>query len=111
MPLAEQEAEVETGGKREAGARLTGDMFCADSVVLRGERSVTVYGCRKILRYRADRICLSLGKRRLSIEGEGLICLSFSAGAVAMEGRIFCVRCCKQACEKCPFEQETEGKE
>ncbi|MBQ9773233.1 MAG: YabP/YqfC family sporulation protein [Clostridia bacterium] len=89
--------------KRRASERLMGDMLCADSVVLRGDRGVTAYGCRRILHYAADRICLSLGKRKLSVTGEGLICLSFSAGTVAMEGRVCGVHYCADVCEKCPF--------
>ncbi len=82
-----------------------GDMFRADSIVLRGERAATVYGCRKILRYAKTRVCLSLGKRRVCVEGNGLICTSFSAGTVTVEGSISGVRYCAASCVSCPREE------
>jgi len=56
--------------------------------VLRGQRSVTVYGCKKILLYSPCEIRLCVEKKELSILGEALICTCFSAGSVTVEGRI-----------------------
>ena len=57
-----------------------------NTVVLQGEREVTVYGCRRILQYSPKEIRLSLGKRALSVSGERLFCPSFSAGTVTVQG-------------------------
>lgn len=86
--------------------RLAGDILRADSIVLRGERSATVYGCRKILRYAKERICLSLGKRRVCVRGEELICTAFSAGTVTVEGRITGVAYCTVSCSACTIKEE-----
>ncbi len=99
---------MESGEKKRTHVmRFTGDMFRADSIVLRGERTATVYGCRQILRYAKECVCLSLGKRRACVEGEGLICTSFSAGTVTVEGRIAGVHYCKASCAgACPQREE-----
>ena len=55
---------------------------------LSGQNELTVRGCRKILSYGAERICLSLGKTVLFIEGEGLLCTVFEAGSVTVQGWI-----------------------
>ncbi len=57
-------------------------------VVWRGQTNVTVYGCRRILLYTPRRICLLVGKRPLSVLGQGLICSAFCAGAVTVRGEI-----------------------
>lgn len=59
-----------------------------DLVVLRGQRSACVYGCRKILQYSPERICLQSGKRVVELVGKGMICTSFSGGAASVKGRI-----------------------
>ena len=68
------------------GARAEG---AKNTVVMQGEREVTVYGCRRILQYSPKEIRLSLGKRALSVIGDRLFCPSFSAGTVTVQG---CVR-------------------
>ena len=60
----------------------------SDTLILRGDSRVIVYGCRRILQYAPERICLRVGKRKLFIVGRGLICASFSGGAVTLTGRI-----------------------
>ena len=57
-------------------------------VVMRGQNSVTVYGCRRILLYSPCEIRLRVGRRALSVMGEGLFCTCFSAGSVTVEGQI-----------------------
>lgn len=59
-----------------------------ETVVLHGGRSVTVYGCRKILQYSPIEIRISLGKVDLSIEGNALYCDSFGAGCVTVCGSV-----------------------
>ena len=82
--------------------------FCADSVVLHGDSGITVYGCRKILRYHPDCICLLAEKRQVRIEGEGLVCTAFSAGSVECVGRLAGVSFCKEACAQCQRGREGE---
>ncbi|MBQ9784531.1 MAG: YabP/YqfC family sporulation protein [Clostridia bacterium] len=84
--------------KRAHVKHFGGDTFRADSIVLRGEKTATVYGCRRILRYGRERVCLLQAKRRVCVSGEGLICTSFSAGTVTLEGRIAGVRYCTASC-------------
>ena len=60
----------------------------SDTLILRGDSRAIVYGCRRILQYAPERICLRVGKRKLFILGRGLICASFSGGAVTLAGRI-----------------------
>ena len=62
-----------------------------EMVVLRRE-GATVYACRRILRYSPEEICLQVGKRVISLLGEGLFCVSFSGGTVSVSGRISSVR-------------------
>ena len=57
--------------------------------VLRGQRSVTVYGCKKILLYSPCEIRLCVEKKELSVLGEHLFCTCFSAGSVTVQGKIF----------------------
>ncbi len=55
---------------------------------LSGQETLKVHGCCRILTYGEDRICLSLGKRVLAIEGKGLLCTAFEAGSVTVEGYV-----------------------
>lgn len=60
----------------------------SSTVVLRGRRGATVYGCRKILLYTPSKITFRLCKEVLSVCGEGLYCTAFSSGTVSLEGKI-----------------------
>lgn len=99
--------------KRGAAKRRKGnarDLLCGDSAVLRADRSVTVYGCRKILYYGRESVCLDVGKRRLRVMGEELICTAFTAGTASVEGRIGGVLYCGFCCDKtCPVRTEVEA--
>ena len=90
-------ASKEARGRRGV-CRAVAPMLCADSVVMRENTQATVYGCRRILRYEEERICLHIGKRSVCICGEDLVCTSFSAGAVTVEGWIDAVRFCNSDC-------------
>ena len=57
-------------------------------VVWRGQTTVTVYGCRRILLYTPTRICVLSGRYPLAIFGEKLICSAFCGGAVTVQGKI-----------------------
>ena len=81
------------------------DLFCSDTAVLRGTRGVSVYGCQRILHYAPERICLSIGKHRLSVRGEGLLCTAFNAGCVSIEGEVQGILYCKDACRGCAEEE------
>ena len=59
-----------------------------ETVIVRGQRCATVYGCRKILLYSPREIRLCMGRRVLCVQGEGLLCTCFSAGSVTLEGKI-----------------------
>ena len=70
-------------------ARYASDaMPTRDTVVLCGQRSVTVYSCQKILFYSPCEIRLLVAKRALSVLGERLYCSSFTGGTVTVEGKI-----------------------
>ena len=60
----------------------------SDTVILRGQSDAAVYGCKKILLYSPQRICLGARKRMIILSGEGMICSSFSGGTVTVKGRI-----------------------
>lgn len=57
-------------------------------ISLSGQNELVVRGCKKILSYGEERIELSLGKLRLAIKGEGLLCSAFGGGAVTVVGKI-----------------------
>lgn len=87
------------GSEKKWGIKRTlAPMLCADSVVLRDDTGAVVYGCRRILCYEEDRICLGVARRCVCVRGKGLICTSFSAGAVTIEGIIGSVRFCPADC-------------
>ena len=85
------------------------DLFCADSILLRGSHSAVLYGCGKILYYGKERICFSMGGRSASVLGEGLCCTVFSPSGVTVEGSITGVCYCNSDCSKCPFVLREEG--
>jgi len=60
-----------------------------ETVILRGRRGVTVYGCRRILSYSPCEIKLSLGRVSVVVTGKELYCSSFSAGTVSVEGKVY----------------------
>ena len=53
-----------------------------------GRGELSVRGCRRIVHYAPERICLDLGKEVLRVEGRGLLCASFGAGEVRVVGEI-----------------------
>ncbi|MBE6693254.1 MAG: hypothetical protein E7589_00615 [Ruminococcaceae bacterium] len=55
---------------------------------LRGRHSLTVHGCKKIEEYTSNCIRLSVKKSMLCVRGCDLVCISYLAGAVGIEGRI-----------------------
>lgn len=59
--------------------------FCG-TVVLKGRKKLTVYGCCKILSYTPEKIGFFLPEGNLTVTGRGMVCVSFSAGVVTVEG-------------------------
>lgn len=93
------------------GMKIGSDLFSRDTLVLRGETAAVVYGCKRILLYEKDRICLSLGNRQITLMGEDLICTSFTAGSVTVEGVIHGTSYCTDQClGKCRKGGEVEEK-
>lgn len=68
---------------------IPSDILCGGiRVEIRGRNSLTVHGCRKILTYCPCKIQLKMRDCVLSVTGERLICSSYLAGAVGIDGRI-----------------------
>ena len=86
------------------------DLFCADSILLRGEHSAVLYGCGKILFYGRERICFSLKGRAVSIFGEELCCTVFSPSGLTVEGKIKGACYCNSDCNgECSLVMRGEG--
>ena len=58
------------------------------SLELCGTGELTVRGCKRILSYAEQQILLQLPSHTLLVEGEGLLCSAFCAGAVTVSGEI-----------------------
>ena len=57
-------------------------------LTLSGKGELTLCGCRAILAYSAEEVCLSLGRLCLRVGGDGLLCTAFGAGSVTVAGHI-----------------------
>ena len=57
-------------------------------IEIRGRNSITVRGCRKIVRYSTEVIVLKMKCELIEIRGKRLTCLTYLSGAVAVEGLI-----------------------
>lgn len=57
-------------------------------LVLRGRSTLTVHGCRRILDFTPEKVCLAMPEATLVIRGCRLICTAYLAGAVGIEGWI-----------------------
>ncbi len=55
---------------------------------MRGRNTLTVHGCTRILDFSPEAIRLSMGTCTVTVGGERLICTSYLAGAVGIEGMI-----------------------
>ena len=107
--MAQNEQRGAKNGKKVRFSWREDDLFCSDSILLRGNHSAVLYGCGKILFYGKERICFSMGRRSVSVLGEGLCCTVFSPTGVTVEGSIKGVRYCDFDCSKCPFSLREEG--
>ncbi len=59
---------------------------------LRGRHTLTVHGCHRIVDFSPCEICLEMPDCLLIVRGERLICTSYLAGAVGIEGCIGCMQ-------------------
>lgn len=83
----------EKSGRRGRGARLSDGLSSVGHLIeINGRRSVTVFGCDRILSYGTEEITLSVGKGAVTVWGEELVCVSYCAGCVSVEGKINGVR-------------------
>lgn len=64
-------------------------------IEMRGAFSVSVRGCCGIAEYGTQRIVLKTRKNEIMLEGEDLICDSYTNGAVIISGRVRTVSFCK----------------
>lgn len=101
MSRGSQESGKRSIGKRDATARPTlserisvGLDIPADlldggiRLEMRGRHSLYVHGCRRILDFTPSRVTLALKGCTLTVCGCRLICTSYLAGAVGIEGCI-----------------------
>ena len=87
-----EEARVERPGFRERicrGLDIPPDLLPGAGLVeIRGRNSVTVKGCGRILVYTPEEIRIGLKSGCLSVTGKRLVCTSYYAGAVGIDGYI-----------------------
>lgn len=60
-------------------------------IELRGRRELCIQGCKKILCCTPNTVCLALREGVLKVEGSDLICLTYFAGAMSIQGYIRCM--------------------
>ena len=75
-------------GQSHLRMRVADLLPAGETVVLYGERRMTVQGCRRILSYSPQEIRLQLKKRTLAVRGTSLECVSFSGGCTTLQGWI-----------------------
>ena len=96
--MAQNEQRGAKNSKKERLSWREDDLFCTDSVLLRGNHSAVLYGCGRILFYGRERICFSMRDRSVSIFGKDLCCTVFSPSGVTVEGKISGVLYCDASC-------------
>ncbi|MBQ7335430.1 MAG: YabP/YqfC family sporulation protein [Clostridia bacterium] len=98
--MAENHSERKSTWRQKLSERhyTSEPILCTDTVVLHGQGGATVYSCRRILLYAPERICLLTQKRQICLNGKNLICTSFTAGTVRVDGRIESIRFCTDVC-------------
>lgn len=77
--------------KLDIPADLTGGGLRLD---MRGRHSLTVHGCQRILDFTPSEVRLAVKDSTLTVKGCRLICTSYLAGAVSVEGYICGVSFC-----------------
>ncbi|MBR5119719.1 MAG: YabP/YqfC family sporulation protein [Clostridia bacterium] len=109
--MAKNEQHSAKNDKKTNFSLWENDLFCGESILLRGNHSAVLYGCEKILFYEQERICFSMRERAVSVFGRALCCTVFSPSGVTVEGEISGVCYCYADCLKnCPYAVQGEGK-
>ena len=102
--MAKSKQRNAKNGKKTHFSLRENDLFCGESILLRGNHSAVLYGCEKILFYGEERICFLMRARAVSVEGQALCCTAFSPLGVTVEGEISGVCYCDANCvENCPY--------
>ena len=96
--MSKNEQRGAKNGKKERVSLRETDLFCTDSVLLRGEHSAVLYGCGRILFYGRERICFTMRHRSVSVFGKDLRCTAFSPVGVTVDGKIAGVCYCRGDC-------------
>lgn len=108
--MAQNEQRGAKNGKKTRFLLRENDLFCSESVLLRGDHSAVLYGCGRILLYERERICFSMGCRSVSVFGNDLFCTVFSPAGVTVEGKIagvcYCDAGCAGSCQRTQKEDE-----
>lgn len=108
--MAKNEQRSAKNGKKMRFSWRENDLFCTDSILLRGDHSAVLYGCKKILVYGRERICFLMKGRAVSIFGKELCCTVFSPSGVTVEGKIKGISYCNSNCEGvCSLVTREEG--
>ena len=86
--------------QKEKRQKSIGEKFCdmlditpdilphGHTVEIRGRRALNISGCGRILLYAPCEIRVALADSVLSVVGRDLVCVAYSRGEVAIEGRI-----------------------
>lgn len=96
--MAKNEQRSAKNSKKELFSWRENDLFCTDNVLLRGNHSAVLYGCKRILFYGKERICFLCDQRSVSVFGRSLCCTVFSPTGVTVEGEIAGVCYCEANC-------------
>ena len=95
MPKKEREHREEVAGWRERWCQrldVPPDLLPGAGLVeIRGREAVSIKGCGKILVYTPEEIRVALAKGSLIVTGKRLVCTSYYAGAIGIDGHICCV--------------------
>lgn len=84
--------KTENTGERKTG--IAAKLASGKGVIFRSKaemtdnRELTVFGCRKIIKYDPSVTVLLLYDKTLTVRGKNLTCISYYAGAVGIEGEI-----------------------
>lgn len=57
-------------------------------IELHGRNKIVIRGCRKIIKYSSEIVILKMFREIVEIRGKRLICITYLAGAVSVEGLV-----------------------
>jgi len=88
-------ASKENGSVKSFVEKLVGDydvppeLLCGGCFAeIRGRHSITVRGCRRVIKYSPENVILKMKREIVAISGKRLRCLTYFSGAVTVEGII-----------------------